>query len=236
MEVLSRGQYTRLPRHVSDFHGSLISLTCSIASFNCPLVHSLPFCPLTSYAVPLPPTPDGATSYSPSNLPTNISAPLMSTLTNFTIALLTFACGRDIYSPIQTCDSCADAYRTWACAVSLPRCGEIPSSLASILAAQPTSSGESNSIHTLPTPALLPSSNNSRIPSNNSYNELLPCIETCHAVDRACPPTFGWICPSAAVNANFSYGIGFIDSLRNVEGQGTTGVAQDQWGVAWCNG
>ncbi|KAF8493575.1 stretch-activated cation channel Mid1 [Gautieria morchelliformis] len=215
--------------------GPIYAFTKS-SSFNCPLVHSLPFCPLTSYAVPLPPTPDGATSYSSSNVPSNISDPLISSISNFTVALLTFPCGRELYSPIQTCDSCADAYRAWACAVSFPRCGEIPSTLASSLASQPTAPKKSESQKALPTPAILPSSPASRLQTNSSYNELLPCIETCQSVDRACPPLFSWTCPLPSVNANWSYGVGFIDSSDGLQGKGVPGVAQDRWGIAWCNG
>lgn len=209
-------------------------LTRPVASFICPLVHSLPFCPLTSYAVPLPSTPDGATSYSSSNLPSNLTDPLISSLSNFTIALRTFPCGRDVYSPLQTCESCAAAYRTWACAVSLPRCGEIPPTLASTLTSQPTPSHTSEEERPLPTPAILP--NGTRLQNASTYNELLPCIETCQAVDRACPPLFGWNCPQPSVNANWSYGLGFIDGWDGSQGKGVPGVAQDQWGVAWCNG
>ncbi|KAF8578525.1 hypothetical protein K439DRAFT_1638739 [Ramaria rubella] len=213
--------------------GGPIFASTKSSSFDCPLAHSLPFCPLVSYAVPLPPTPDGTTSYTSSNLPSNISDPLISSLSNFTTSLLTFPCGREAFSPILTCESCANAYRAWACAVSLPRCGEIPSSLASTLAAQPTSSKGPP----LPTPALIshPSAV-ARLQENGPYDELLPCIETCYAVDRSCPPLFGWTCPHPTVNANFSYGVGFIDGFDGSEGKGVPGVAQDRWGVAWCNG
>jgi len=212
------------------------------SSFPCPLVHSLPFCPLTSYAVPLPPTPDGKTSYTASNLPPNITDPLVSSLSNFTTALLTFACGRDVYSPLQTCEDCSNAYRTWACSIVFPRCGEVPASLASSLAAQPTNR-PSKSNKLLPAPALLPRPSTtprnpqlSNISAPASYSELLPCIETCQAVDRACPPMLGWTCPQASVNANWTYGVGFIDGWDGTQGRGVPGVAQDQWGIAWCNG
>lgn len=215
-------------------------LICPTASFACPLVHSLPYCPLTSYAVPFPPTPDGATTYSASNLPSNVSDLLISSLSNFTIALLTFPCGRDVYSPIQTCESCATAYRTWACQVSLPRCGEIPPTLASSLASQPTPSKQSKESNNmpLPTPAILshPPAQSRLEPAINTYDELLPCIETCHAMDRACPPFLGITCPHTTVNANWSYGVGFIDAWAGTQGEGNPGVAQDQWGVTWCNG
>ncbi|KAF8648884.1 hypothetical protein AX16_006159 [Volvariella volvacea WC 439] len=60
-------------------------------SFTCPLVHSLPYCPAVSYAVPLPPPPDGSSAYSADNLPATISDPILSYLTNFTVSL-SFRC------------------------------------------------------------------------------------------------------------------------------------------------
>ena len=74
------------------------------------------------------------------------------------------------------------------------------------------------------------------------YSELLPCLETCHAVDRACPPNMQWTCPRAGLGAERSYGVGFIDregddvSGGGVEGGGTTGMSQDFNGNVWCNG
>jgi calcium channel MID1 len=89
-------------------------------------VHSLPYCPAVAYSVPLPPPQSPSTSYISTNLPSNISDPLIAYIGNFTASLLTFACGRDIYSPVQSCYDCQAAYREWACAVSFPRCAEAP--------------------------------------------------------------------------------------------------------------
>ncbi|KIJ37548.1 hypothetical protein M422DRAFT_50354 [Sphaerobolus stellatus SS14] len=216
-------------------------------NFACTLAHSLPFCPQTSYAIPLPPPSDGSATYTPSNLPSSVTGTLISSISNFTTLLLTFPCGRDVYSFKQTCEDCQEAYRTWACAVSLPRCAEeiaLPSP-------PPTSTAKSKASQTPIKPALLahpefptrtnlsltaPSSS-SPAPAISQYTELLPCIETCNAVDRAAPPMFGWKCPGVDVNANETYGVGFIDSWDGtVEGGGTPGVSVDRWGVAWCNG
>jgi calcium channel MID1 len=65
---------------------------------------------------------------------------------------------------------------------------------------------------------------------------LLPCLETCTAADRACPNFLGFKCPVVQFNAAASYGVGYVDSVNNVEGGGVTGVAQDRWGNIWCNG
>ncbi|KAG1727781.1 stretch-activated cation channel Mid1 [Suillus paluster] len=204
-----------------------IYFTMKSPSFSCPLVHSLPFCPSTSYAVPLPFPQSPATSYDSSTLPQSISDPLLQYMTNFTTMLLTFPCGRDLYSPLQTCESCQDAYRAWLCTASFPRCAEPPPS-------PPSSSS--------PTPALLPpqSGSNARNPFlpnvTYSYQTVLPCLEVCSAADRACPNFLGIKCPSPQFNAASSYGVGYIDSgEQGVLGGGSTGVAQDRWGNVWCN-
>lgn len=195
-------------------------------SFPCPLVHSLPFCPSTSYAVPLPFPQSPASSYDSSNLPQGVSDPLLQYMTNFTTMLLTFPCGRDLYSPLQTCENCQEAYRAWLCSVSFPRCSEAPSS------SSPSS----------PTPALtLPQSgSNARNPFlpnvTFSYQTVLPCLEVCSAADRACPNFLGIKCPTPRFNAASSYGVGFIDDgEQGVLGGGSTGAGQDRWGNVWCN-
>lgn len=204
-----------------------VYFTTKSPSFPCPLVHSLPFCPSTSYTVPLPFPQSPASSYDSSNLPQSVSDPLLQYMTNFTTMLLMFPCGRDLYSPLQTCESCQEAYRAWLCSVSFPRCAESPSSSFS-----PSS----------PTPALtLPQSgSNARNPFlpnvSFSYQTVLPCLEVCSAADRACPNFLGIKCPTPRFNAASSYGVGFIDEgEQGVLGGGSTGVAQDRWGNVWCN-
>jgi calcium channel MID1 len=63
---------------------------------------------------------------------------------------------------------------------------------------------------------------------------LLPCLEQCHATDRACPPFVGFQCPTAAFGAARSYGVGYIDAADG-DGAGLTGAAADRWGNVWCN-
>ncbi|KAI6097160.1 stretch-activated Ca2+-permeable channel component-domain-containing protein [Pisolithus sp. B1] len=207
----SQGQWTHLFRHQ--------------IFFQCPIVHSLPYCPSTVYAVPLPPPQRPALAYDPTSLPTNISDPLLQYMTNFTTMLLTFGCGRDLYSPLQTCSDYQCEYRSWLCGVSFPRCSK-PSPMSS------ESSSGSNA--QAPFSALQPqpsgvSPRNPFFPVvNYTYTSLLPCLEVCHADDRACPYFLGISCP---------YGVGLINSGGpGVVGQGTTEVAQDRWCNAWCNG
>src|SRR5258707_6568384 len=134
-------------------------LSVTTASFNCTLAHSLPFCPSVTYAVPLPQPSNGATSYVADTIDSNLTQPLFSYFSNFTSSLLLFACGRDVYSPLQSCASCQRAYRSWLCSISFPRCGE-PSLLTGDLTPRIAGSGSP-----FPTPALI---------SNNSPRNITP--------------------------------------------------------------
>jgi calcium channel MID1 len=166
-------------------------------------------------------------------------------MTNFTVSLGTFACGRDVYSPRVGCVDCADAYRRWLCAVQLPRCGEghlAGSSSTSSSSPVPSATGRDGRPLVSPRPALVAQTagtppRNTNIPAKReNYDELLPCRETCTAVDRACPVFLGFKCPVVRYNADVSYGVGFVDSGRDGEqGGGTAGVAADRYGNVWCN-
>ncbi|KAI0791360.1 stretch-activated Ca2+-permeable channel component-domain-containing protein [Abortiporus biennis] len=209
-----------------------INFITKSAAFSCPIVHSLPYCPSTAYAVPIAAPQRPATAHDTTTLPSNISTPLFEVLTNFTTSLLTFPCGRDQYSPLVTCADCQEAYRRWLCSIWFPRCSE----------ASPTSTSTEDSTNQQPISALQaqPTSAPSRSPGlppfSAAFDVLLPCVETCTAVDRACPNALGFKCPVPRFNANSSYGIGFIDSGQDgVQGKGSTGVAQDIWGNVWCN-
>jgi calcium channel MID1 len=221
-----------------------------LASFACSLVYSLPYCPTVSYAVPLPPPPSPFTAYDSTLLPSTLTTPLLQYMTNFTTTLLSFACGRDLYSPLVTCADCQNAYRTWLCTISFTRCSEpspgspisssIPAASATGLSAsvQPGNAGQQ-----IPISALVPQPTsavprNSNLPNmTTSYLSLLPCLEVCRAVDRACPSFLGFKCPKLRFNAAASYGVGYVDEGRDgIQGNGLTGVTQDQWGNVWCNG
>ncbi|KAI0698032.1 stretch-activated Ca2+-permeable channel component-domain-containing protein [Cytidiella melzeri] len=206
-----------------------INFVTKSASFSCPIVHSLPYCPTVNYAVPIsaPPLPDLA--YTSANLPETVTNPMLETLANFTISLSTHPCGRDYYSPLVTCADCQRAYRAWLCSIWFTRCGEpSPSQVndasnpSSALQAQPTS---------------VPPRSPGLQPFPSDYMALLPCLETCTAADRACPYFLGFSCPLPRFTAQMSYGVGFVDSgEEGYQGDGVTGVTQDRWGNVWCNG
>ncbi|KAJ7236291.1 stretch-activated cation channel Mid1 [Mycena haematopus] len=197
-----------------------IFFTTKSSSFSCSLVSQLPYCPSIAYAVPLPPPPSPAITYDSTNLPTSISDPLIAILTNFTTTLTTFACGRDMYSPLVSCADCQNAYRTWLCAVSFSRCADTATAPPSAALLQSQS----------------PNTRNAGFPSGDTFTQLLPCLETCTATDRACPNFLGFRCPLPRFNAAQSYGVGYIDTgADGVMGGGTTGTWADNFGNVWCN-
>ena len=209
-----------------------------------------------AYSVPLDPSllQSGQTAFDSTSIPANVSDPLLVSLTNFTANLLTFPCGRDMYSPLVTCQDCQTAYRQWLCAVSFIRCGEpspqrpdsftttSPASTATGIGVWPTGPSGQQQVLSALVPVPAPTSSGSSNPRNTnlpalgtSYQMLLPCIETCNAAARACPPFLQFKCPVPRFNAGVSYGVGYVDGFDGVRGKGVTGVAQDRWGNVWCN-
>ncbi|KAG5220207.1 stretch-activated cation channel mid [Salix suchowensis] len=234
----------------TDIFDSSQRLTCSPASFTCPLVASLPFCPGIAYSVPLPPPPAAESFYDASTIPDAVSAPLISGLANFTASLLTFACGKDYYSPLASCADCQREYRKWLCAISFPRCSEpnpgdptsftrVPASPgATGLGARPTLGGPQQVFSALLPQPTSATPRNPNFPSlGREWTMLLPCLETCYAVDRACPNFLGFRCPLRRFNAAATYGVGYVDTgdLDGKQGTGVTGASQDRWGNIWCN-
>ncbi|KAI8995212.1 stretch-activated Ca2+-permeable channel component-domain-containing protein [Trametes punicea] len=185
------------------------------AAFNCPLVHSLPFCPTVGYAVPLAAPGGITTAHTAATIPG---------------------------TPLVTCADCQDAYRRWLCVVSFPRCGESPNATITTTATTSTTPAVAGGGAQVPLPALqpvkagAPQRNPVLPPFASAYEALLPCLETCNAADRACPNFLGFKCPLPRFTAGESYGVGYIDAGGGgVVGGGVTGVAQDVFGNVWCN-
>lgn len=213
-----------------------LSHQISTAVFACPLAAFLPYCPGVTYSVPLPSPDSDLSIYDYTNIPAAISDTLTTYMANFTTSLTVQACGRDYYSPLQTCADCQRAYFRWLCSVSFPRCSEeSPTSTTTFSSASSTNLPTVTSA--LQAQSTLSSPRNPTFPSvNMSYDVLLPCIETCQAADRACPYFLGFACPLARFNANSSYGVGYIDgAYPGQQGLGIPGSPQDRWGNVWCN-
>lgn len=177
-------------------------------------------------------------------------------MANFTTSLSTFACGRDWYSPLTQCSDCQREYRKWLCLMSFPRCGEPgPSSpdafTSTAVAPEQTgrnawglfgssSTSRDGPQHVFSALSPQPSSANPRNPAfptlTAAYNLLLPCLEVCTTVDRACPNFIQFKCPRDTFNAGATYGVGYVDGVDGEEGRGAIGAPQDTWGNIWCNG
>ncbi|KAF9442141.1 hypothetical protein P691DRAFT_506442 [Macrolepiota fuliginosa MF-IS2] len=189
-------------------------------SFACVPTHtSLP----PTYALPLPAPPNTEfPTHNAFTIPTEISAQFINVLSNFTTSLTTFACGRDWYS------SPSDP----TLLSRNPGPSDSPTRAQHLHPLLPVSKYSPPSFqyppHNHPLTALI-------FLMSSPYTQLLPCIETCTSVDRACPPFLGFRCPSVMFNGASSYGFGYIDGAEGDERGGVAGVAQDRWGNIWCN-
>jgi len=179
----------------------------TISSDNCAVIFNLSFCSDVAYAVP-------------SNL---TSQPNLTSLRqlydsyaqdyfqNFTYSLQQIPCNTTSsaqYSLAKNCADCEKAYKTWLCAVTIPRCEDF-SNNASFL--QPRAVSNTFSNGTLaPRDALY--SNSSRNPmidqkiSPGPYNEILPCVDLCYDLIQSCPASLKFACPIEGHGLEHSYG------------------------------
>ncbi|RAH68213.1 magnesium transporter CorA family protein [Aspergillus aculeatinus CBS 121060] len=176
---------------------------------NCALVYDLSFCSEVAYAVP---------SNSSAQIPilrTFYDDNAASLYQNFNYSLQQVQCNASsetVFSLAVSCDSCAEAYKQWLCAVTIPRCQDF-SSTDSFLqvrnAGQAFSNGTSITNSSLLTN---PATNRSRNPLIDTdiqpgpYKEILPCQDVCHSLVRNCPSALGFSCPVGQW-LNSSYGV-----------------------------
>ncbi|CCF56264.1 hypothetical protein KAFR_0A08300 [Kazachstania africana CBS 2517] len=146
----------------------------------CSLIYNLDFCPDVSYSVPSSSLIEGnktllAETYQ------KIAQDLYS---NFSTALQMIPCQTEedaAYSPLRTCDDCAEAYRNWLCAVTIPRCSTEESPY--FIARNKTAN---RNVYI-----------DEYIKPLRSYYEILPCIDMCYNIVKNCPSDFGFSCPSS---------------------------------------
>jgi len=89
---------------------------------NCAVVFNLSFCSSVAYAVPANPY-----RFNLSALSTLYDTQAQTTYQNFNWSLQQIPCNTtdaSKYSLAKNCDDCAAAYKTWLCAVSIPRCAD----------------------------------------------------------------------------------------------------------------
>ena len=202
------------------------------ASFPCQLVLPNFLCPSIAYAAPLSPNATNSINYPITTLPNNISSLIDDSIESFSTSLLSTACGRDYYSHVSSCSDCQAAYRDWVCRIVIPQCASSTSSTS-------PQSLSSSSLDPTAAQTIFRTPSSPRIPTiipEYDYDELLPCLSTCNAVDRACPVFLGFRCPIRGISANSSYGYLGDDADRG-DGNPALGLpASDRWGNRWCNG
>ena len=122
------------------------------------------------------------------------------------------------YSLVSTCDHCADSYKTWLCAVTVPRCVDlaapvlsgtavIPRAMANATQDQLQAAGVNGSYAQR---SWVNSSRNALVDlalAPGPYKELLPCADLCYGLARTCPTALGFACPKQASLLARAYGI-----------------------------
>src|SRR5262249_52755285 len=122
------------------------------------------------------------------------------------------------YSLARNCDDCARAYKTWLCAVTIPRCADYSSTLPFL---QPRNLGQAfvngssiaapqfNTDQALLNAVATNSSRNPIIDESiapGPYKEVLPCIDLCYDLVQSCPASLGFGCPLSGAGMEQSYG------------------------------
>ena len=193
---------------------------------NCQIVYDLPFCSEVAYSVPANPT-IFTTSEQLGIFYDDIA---QGWYQNFSYSLQQIPCNStDLtrrYSFARGCNDCAAAYKTWLCAVSIPRCADFTSK-RSYLAYRGVNTEFFNNTSNSSVPHGLGNLFNSSIgnlPYNTAslrsrnpliesvvkpgpYKEIKPCIDLCWSLVQSCPSDFGFTCPMlGSWGAEMSYG------------------------------
>ncbi|KAL8822576.1 MAG: hypothetical protein Q9191_006689 [Dirinaria sp. TL-2023a] len=192
---------------------------------NCAVIFNLSFCSNVAYAVP-------------SNLHTQPNLTTLGSLydtyaanlyQNFSNSLQQIACDTTSsaqYSLARDCNDCDNAYKTWLCAVTIPRCEDYSNNAPYL---QPRAVGQNypngSAATNLSDPTFSQSNktarymNSSRNPmidwqiQPGPYKEVLPCADICYEVVRSCPASLGFACPLKGHGLNYTYGFNSTGEL-----------------------
>lgn len=186
---------------------------------NCQLLFDLPYCSEVAYAVPSNPK----TFPNIDDLKKLYDDNAKNLSQNFLYSLQQIPCNTSSaaqYSLARNCDDCAAAYKTWLCAVTIPRCYDFSSNLTYLQprnVAQNFTNGTSPSASSDPSfsPAnqsamYMNSSRNLLIDTNiqpGPYKEVLPCQDLCYTLVQSCPAALGFACPRRNRGLERSYGV-----------------------------
>lgn len=121
---------------------------------------------------------------------------------------------------MRNCSTCAAAYKTWLCSVTIPRCEDFTSNDTWL---QPRALNQTFPDGTplsqeLLAPYAADMSNSAFLSSRNPlidsqvkpgpYKEILPCQELCYDLVQSCPAQLGFACPRPWLTGfNTSYGV-----------------------------
>lgn len=218
---------------------------------NCQLIFDLPFCDSVAYAVPTNPQNTSLDTTTLAQVYDNYTAALYK---QFAITLQQIPCNTTTsaqYSLATNCTKCARDYKTWLCAVTIPRCTDLStpnttdfSFLLPRNIGQKFPNGTDPDLDSL---GLTNSSATDRMWANSSrnamidqvikpgpYKELPPCKELCYDMVQSCPTALGFACPR---DSGFGGGLlkksyGSFDTRRI--GKGGDGVLTCNFlGVDW---
>ncbi|CUS22820.1 LAQU0S07e00826g1_1 [Lachancea quebecensis] len=175
---------------LSDSGGILFSksLFTTMADDSCSLIFGLNFCDGVAYSVPTSETA-GTNKTVTSLIYDGIASSLYG---NFSKALQMVPCDTEKdsrFSPLRTCNDCANSYRNWLCAVTIPRC---TTDNSSYYIHRDKTQNRNDFIDQLIQPI-------------HDYYEILPCIDMCYNLAADCPPDFQFSCPSKTSHSELLY-------------------------------
>lgn len=157
----------------------------------CKIIFDLDFCQGVAYSVPV----SSHIQYNDTNDLKEIYDSRVATLyTNFSKALQQVACNatdEDRFSPLITCTNCIAQYKTWLCAVTIPRCSTYYQDGYSL-----RDHGESRNEFV-----------NEVIEPPLPYYEVKPCINLCNDMVKDCPAQLNFACPTSMEAILESYGV-----------------------------
>lgn len=159
------------------------------AEQNCQLVFDLEFCADVAFAVP-----GNASMFEPPELGHFYDEMARHRYTNFSRSLENVACNatdENRYSLMRNCDNCADSYKQWLCAVTIPRCTDYTLNHTFL---RPVKAGQSRN----------PEVN--KVIRPGKYKEIMPCADLCYRIVQDCDPSFAFQCPKKGRGLENSYG------------------------------
>jgi calcium channel MID1 len=181
----------------------------------------LALCPSIAYAAALDPDGIDDPTYAVTLLPDATTRTLEQSLNGFSASLMAQACGRDLYSPVWTCQDCMDEYREWLCRTLVPRCA----------GSDPTGTARQKTVR------VASRRTDGHVPGPGyEYTQLLPCLANCRRVDRKCPVNLQFRCPLRGKTANMTYAYVGAEEEDGGRGEGEEDGGVDEWGNRWCNG